>query len=330
MTMLRALAPVLLLLAVAQSAGAHVSPCPGSGAAQWITLGTAGGPLPRLRRSQPANALVVNGALYLFDTGNGVLRQMKAAGLPVGNLRAIFITHHHIDHNADLGAVLVNRWVLQQHTAIPVWGPRGTKPMVRNIFSANLATEMAPITAGPVGPALAITATGRDIPADTTDPILIFRDENIAVTAVANSHYHFKPGSAAERFARSYAYRIEAAGRVIVLTGDTGPSAAVTKIAQGADLLVSEVIDLPGVRRTMESLPNIAPTFVDALMTHMRRDHLTPEDVGRMAKTAGVRCVVLTHIAPGLDGDSNVAVYRDGTASIFSGPVIVASDLERF
>ncbi len=160
--------------------------------------------------------------------------------------------------------------------------------------------------------------------------MLIFRDENIAVTAVANSHYHFKPGSAAERFARSYAFRIEAAGRVIILTGDTGPSAAVTRIAQGADLLVSEVIDLPGVRRTIESLPNIAPTFVDALMNHMRHDHLTPVDVGRMAKAAGVRCVVLTHIAPGSDGDNNLSVNRNGTVSIFSGPVIVARDLDRF
>jgi len=62
----------------------------------------------------------------------------------------------------------------------------------------------------------------------------------------------------------------------------------------------------------------------------MRGNHLTPTDVGRMAKTAGVRCVVLTHIAPGLDGDSNLSVYRDGTARIFSGPVIVARDLERF
>ena len=80
----------------------------------------------------------------------------------------------------------------------------------------------------------------------------------------------------------------------------------------------------------MESLSNLTPTLIDALMTHMRRNHLTPADVGRMAKSAGVRCVVLTHVAPGLDGESNVSVYRDGIAEIFSGPVLVARDLDSF
>jgi hypothetical protein len=34
---------------------------------QFVTLGTGGGPLPRIKRSEPANALVVNGAVYLLQ-----------------------------------------------------------------------------------------------------------------------------------------------------------------------------------------------------------------------------------------------------------------------
>src|SRR5690242_2257411 len=47
--------------------------------AQFVTLGTAGGPLTRVKRSEPANAIVVGDAIYLFDTGDGVQRQLAAA-----------------------------------------------------------------------------------------------------------------------------------------------------------------------------------------------------------------------------------------------------------
>lgn len=48
------------------------------GPARFVTLGTGGGPLTRLRRSEPANALVVNGAVYLFDAGDGAQYQHRS------------------------------------------------------------------------------------------------------------------------------------------------------------------------------------------------------------------------------------------------------------
>ncbi|MGH7543564.1 MAG: MBL fold metallo-hydrolase, partial [Gemmatimonadota bacterium] len=72
-----------------------------------ILLGTAGGPSPKQTRSAPANAVVVNEAVYVVDAGNGVARQMVLAGLPPRHLRAVFITHHHSDHNADYGNLIL-------------------------------------------------------------------------------------------------------------------------------------------------------------------------------------------------------------------------------
>src|SRR5881394_674279 len=46
-----------------------------------VLLGTAGGPRPRNSRSAPAQAVVVDDAIYVIDCGDGVARQMIRAGL---------------------------------------------------------------------------------------------------------------------------------------------------------------------------------------------------------------------------------------------------------
>ena len=67
----------------------------------------------------------------------------------------------------------------------------------------------------------------------------IYQDANIKVAAVENSHFHFHTGNEVGKH-KSYAYRFETSDRVIVFTGDTGPSDAVTELAKGADLLVTQ------------------------------------------------------------------------------------------
>jgi ribonuclease BN (tRNA processing enzyme) len=56
------------------------------------------------------------------------------------------------------------------------------------------------------------------------------------VTAVENTHFHFHEMGPASASEKSYSYRFETPDRVIVFTGDTGPSDAVTELARGADL----------------------------------------------------------------------------------------------
>src|SRR5262245_65442676 len=65
------------------------------------------------------------------------------------------------------------------------------------------------------------------------------QDANIKLLAVENTHFAFHKGAAAGKH-KSYSYRFESPDRVIVFTGDTGPSDAVTELAKNADLLVTE------------------------------------------------------------------------------------------
>ena len=94
-----------LLLPLISRAGAVEA-----GKSRLILLGTGGGPTPKTNRGAPAQVIVVNGAAYVIDCGNGVARQMVLAGVPLSSLRGIFITHQHSDHNADYGNLLWLSW----------------------------------------------------------------------------------------------------------------------------------------------------------------------------------------------------------------------------
>lgn len=298
---------------------------------QVVTLGTGGGPSYRIKRAMSSNAVVIGDDVYIVDTGEGLLRQMSAAGLFVDQVKAAFITHHHFDHNGDLGPLLAFRWIASAHSPLPVIGPPMTVQMVRDQSSAYRAIELAPITiGGPDAPPIAATVAARDLPADLLEPAVVYRDSNVKVTAVLNDHYHYTPGSDAARLSRSYAFRFDTPARSIVFTGDTGPSARVAALARGADLLVSEVIDLARIEQQWRESGKADPKYVDGLIAHLREDHLTPEDVGRLAQQAGVKEVVLTHIVPGWDEETDFSVYTKGVERHFKGRVRIASDLDRF
>src|SRR6202166_4090571 len=82
-----------------------------------ITLGTAGGPLPRPDRAQSSNLLIVNGTLYLIDAGGGVTGRIVQSGNNFRKVSKIFITHAHSDHTAGLATLLVSEWEQQAEPA---------------------------------------------------------------------------------------------------------------------------------------------------------------------------------------------------------------------
>lgn len=101
-----------------------------SGRTRLILLGTAGGPRPRRERSAPAQAIVSGGNIYIIDCGYGVARQVVLAGLQLNQLRNIFITHHHSDHDIDLGPLLQLAWLSGLTNPVGCWGPPPMRRMI--------------------------------------------------------------------------------------------------------------------------------------------------------------------------------------------------------
>jgi ribonuclease BN (tRNA processing enzyme) len=284
-----------------------------------VTLGTMGGPLPSLTRSQSANALIVNDRVYLVDAGPGVVRQLTAAGIDYRKASRIFITHNHDDHNADWGTLMGLQWATGQVAHTHVYGPHGTESMLKGYlqYMAPNARIRHGDTPRPVAPAELFRAF------DYTAGV-VYRDELVTVTAIENCHY--APNARRNPADKSYALKFNTPDKVVVFSGDTGRCPALTEFARGADILLHEVIDLALIKdKLRRTLP--APA-VDAVMRHMADEHTTAEDVGQLAEAASVRKLVLTHVIPG--GDEPDSVYTDAVKRHYKGPVAVARDLMSF
>jgi ribonuclease BN (tRNA processing enzyme) len=294
-------------------------------ATRLITLGTSAGPPPRSHRAQSSNLLTVNGTHYVVDAGDGVARRLAKAGINVREIGIVFITHHHDDHTAGLGTLLSVSWDQNRTKPIHVYGPPRTEDLVKaTVQYFKISAEIRIADGGRTVPIVQVFF-GHDVGTG-----MIYQDANIKVTAVENSHFAFHEGPAAGKH-KSYAYRFETPDRVIVFTGDTGPSDAVIELAKDADRLVSETSSCQG--RMQEMLNDgrwqaMTPAEQAGIMRQMTQGHMTLDEIGTLAANANVKTVVLSHLTHKADGD--YTPWAEEVKKYFSGQVRVAKDLMEF
>lgn len=317
----RLLAPLIACALAGNAAWAAVP------ASVFITLGTMGGPVASATRSQPANLLVRGDDAYLIDSGDGAVGQLVKAGFRLQQVKAVFLSHLHIDHTGGLGAVMGLRYQNNPPGQLAIYGPPGTRELV-----AGIVASLHPFMESGYG----LPGTKRDDPAgmftvtEITDGSKLTLG-GMTVTAAQNTHYSFRAGSEDDRKFKSLALRFDLPDRSIAYTGDTGPSANVERLAQGADLLFCEMIDvdatLANERRNNPERPQAAR---DELKLHLVTQHLTPGEVGKLAARAGVKRLVITHYVAGGTGEVDKAQYLATIRKQYAGPASVANDLDRF
>lgn len=303
------------------------------GRTEILFLGTAGGPPLRLDRSEPSTLLIVDGRSYLIDCGIGTMQRLLQAHIASEDIKTIFFTHLHADHDLGLADVMANDFLRLNATSstqkIDIYGPAETKALVDAAFRyitygfTAFAAEPGAIRAGLVNGEIKSAFVAHEIQGEG----VIYQDDKIRVTAAENNHYALMPAQSREHF-KSYSYRIETPHGVIVFTGDTGPSDAVVRLAKGADVLVSEVQDLDQATafvNRMAKQSDWPPQRAAAMIAHFRHAHLDEKDVGEMAAKAQVKSVVLYHYDPA-DPAAHVAKVK----AYFSGPVFASNDLDRY
>jgi phosphoribosyl 1,2-cyclic phosphodiesterase len=83
--------------------------------------------------AQTCTAVFVNGRFLLFDAGDGAMASMRESNFPLDALDAVFITHYHNDHYADLGDVMEWSWIFGRRLILPVHGPTGITQIVEGL-----------------------------------------------------------------------------------------------------------------------------------------------------------------------------------------------------
>lgn len=267
-----------------------------------ILLGTAGGPTPKKTRSGPAQVIVIGDRGYVIDCGDGVARQMTIAGV-FRTLRHVFLTHHHSDHNADYGNLLLLAWGDRLTTPVDTWGPPPLARMTA-LFLEMSAPDLQVRERDEGRPPLAPLIRPHEISAGG----LVMQDDLVKVTCAVVDH---------PLVPLAFAYRFDCPDRSIVLSGDTRPSDALVRLARGADVLVHEVLYAPAAPGAPGS----------ALRKHVLDSHTTVEDAGRIATKAGVRTLVLSHFVPAEDPPITDEQWRAAAAQTFAGKIVVGRDL---
>ena len=250
-------------------------------------------------------------AAGLGDLYDFVRRQLVQANVSLLKLRHLFITHHHSDHNADYGNVLLLSWATGLRTRVDTWGPPPLAKMTRlflelNAVDIDIRTKDEGRT--PLGTLIVpheITAGSGVIP--------VMQDERVKVTAAVVQHPPVAP---------AFAYRFDAPDRSIVISGDTAKSDRLVALARGADVLVHESMWLPAVDRIAAADPDGA-----TLKAHLLASHTSAEDCGRVAREAGVKTLVLSHFVPGGDASITDDMWASAAARSFKGRIIVGKDL---
>jgi ribonuclease BN (tRNA processing enzyme) len=271
-------------------------------------------------------------------------------------VRALFLTHLHSDHVIDYPNLLLYGWLSgldRVSSPLKVFGP-GRRGEMEPVFSLPASSAITPKVVNPRNPTpgtrdmteylfrayatdindrirdngkqdLRLFVDVHDIalpqipgfsspnltPNPDMEPFEIYEDDRVRVSATLVQHFPVWP---------AFAFRFETEDGAIVFSGDTGPSKNLIKLANGANVLVHEVIVSEWINQV---LPDPRTPAQEAMRQHSLNAHTPVEEVGKIAEAAQASILVLNHIVPGNARADELAPAQRG----FSGRVVIGEDL---
>lgn len=254
-----------------------------------LTVLGSGSGILRKERVSSGFLLQTKRSNILLDCGNGVIRQLLKIGFDYGNIDHVVISHPHCDHMSDLLPLLQSTFV----RGIEYIGPAREKPLYLHGYPRfkkdynQLRRIMFPERVEQYQIQIEEHRNGRKKYGSFT----------LETRIVPHVPKYFD----------AIGVRIEAEGKTICYSGDTGMGQPVVELARNADLAIFEsAYPLKMHRKT-------GPV----------RNHLSAIDAAKMAEEAGVKTLLLSHQ---YDLDQ-LRETRKAAENNFSGKVIIARDL---
>ena len=269
-------------------------------------LGT-GAACPSVDRNVSGLAVVREGETLLFDCGEGTQRQMMRYGVGF-SFREIFFTHYHADHMLGVTGLLRTMGLQDRTAPVTLYGPKGAERILGAAVGLGVERSRFPVE-------IVEVRAGDRLRRDEYDLIAFESDHRVDTIGWALVEHdrlgRFDPERARAmgipegplwgRIHKGQAVTLEdgrvvtpaelvgpaRAGRTLVYSGDTRPTGTVIDAARGADLLIHEA------------------TFGDDEVVRAgETGHSTARQAATVARDAGVRRLVLTHISPRYSRDA--------------------------
>lgn len=323
---------------------------PSDARTRLVLLGTAGGPVPIAERFGISSAVVVGDRTYLFDAGRGSVSQYVRAGLPLKSLRAVFVTHLHADHTADLFNYLMLAQASPDGDALvppvrvlgpgpagamgpPFAGPRpvpdvnpddptpGLKDLINGSLAANAYTFNIYGREGatPLHPESILDLTEIDVSRTGADPLKNRAPRIRPFTVFEDDRIRVQATLGAHGLVfPAFGFRCETPDGVIAFSGDTGYHENVIELAHGSDVLVHEAVSVDYYKDKNQN---------EAFIEHLKEAHTDVTQVGDVARLAGAGKLVLSHLGPAKPSMVPDRVWYQGARKSYRGPVVVGNDL---
>jgi Metal-dependent hydrolases of the beta-lactamase superfamily III len=211
-----------------------------------VTLLGTGSALPSQSRLQTGIHVERDGHHLLVDCGSGVTHRLAQAGVSHHEIETVLLTHHHLDHVADLPTLAKAR-CLDDYPTFRVLGPPGTRAVCANLFAVDDLDERV---------ALDIEELSMDTSTLDLGP------HHITTARMA----HSKPG---------FAYRVDDA---LTISGDTAPTAAIAELADSANVLIHECAHSDGIKTDGHTTPTtLGEQIADIDLDRLYLTHLFPD-----------------------------------------------------
>jgi ribonuclease Z len=287
----------------------------------YAGLAGSGAPLPDSNRVGPCIAVLAGDHLYIVDAGQGSARNIALMGFQPGKIEAILLTHFHSDHIADLGEIMLQRWLGGSNTKpVDVIGPAGVETVVEGFnraYSLDAGYRVAHhggVTVPPSG--AGGIARPFSLSSEDDASVVVIDEDGVKVTAFKVNHTPVFP---------AVGYRFDYRGRSLVISGDTSPSDSLKNQSRGADVLFHEALQPSMIKIIHDQAGFSTSPSLAKITADIPGYHTSPEDAARIARGAGVKHLVLYHILPPLPPILNNMFLGD-SANYYSGPITIGED----
>lgn len=247
-----------------------------------LTIIGAGSPHPSPERFGSSVVIEDREGAVMVDCGPGTAYKMIGAGIHPTSIEGLMYTHHHFDHTAGTPSVALTRWegTITGHQPLQVAGPRGTTRFLDALVGPDGAFR-PDIQARREAPLSQAKFHGLGGTLPRADLEYEVDELQAGDRSSMSERWSIRTGKAfhVEPFHESIAYRIEAHGRVIVVTGDTEYCPDLEELSQGADVLIAMCVN----------------TAAGYAASHLQAGQMGTQQVNRIAREAGVGNVILTH-----------------------------------